>query len=1173
MPRSLVPTAFVAALVTALVGLPALPRAVRAESATLLQDINTSPSDGRVPARDVLAVGGKVFFVTGPPLGEPAVAAADGSGSRLLADLCPGGCDSHATLVGGLGGAALLLANDGQETRLYRSDGTRAGTYALAGLLDPQSLPVLAGDRVYFFRRLAGGGSDPELWVSDGKAGDAGDTAGTHKVPFPAGSSPLPERLAAVGRRLFFRDAHHPGALWASDGTAAGTVLLRDFGADGPDQLIAGATRLYFLTPAGTTWTLWASDGTPGGTRQAGSFLPGPGNLEPGLATIGDRAYLTSDDLVHGQEIWTSDGTPAGVHRVTELDDPNPFGAVAPALAEVSGRLVFATRDGLGSSAGTPASTTLLVKATPQRDPILRAGGRVLFLGAEEDGGLSELWSTDGTAAGTARLDLGCAGRCAVGTLAPFPGTTDAVLFVFGAQGEEIWRSDGTAAGTRRYTDPLPRRILYSSPLAAVGRQLFFLSASETDFVFALWTSDGRPGGTHAVPGFPTADAGSDPLDLTPFGDRLLFSACAGGYLQIWQSDGTPAGTRPFPGVPDTPGCFFRAQITPVGGRFFFWLGVPDQDGLQLWQSDGAGNASGLPAIDRSFHFVAAPLVPLGNEVFFFLPRQDSGADLFHSDGTAAGTRPASEIVAAVPNLASLQVSNGLLFLTASGPDSQKREVWASDGTAAGTRRLLPPVALQTLNAPDFPYFFPVGPRTYFLLTGEAGTEVWGTDGTAAGTARVASGPGYHSLAVLGDTLYLFVDTAASRTLYRVDATGPVLLRQLGPPAPTADFSFPPFSAAVAGRLYFVADDGSHGPALWATDGTAGGTVQVRAFDSVPGFAGLSQLTAAGDRLFFTAYDQVHGIELWESDGTASGTRLAADLAPEAASSVPFLLTAMGSHLFFSADDGLTGRELWSFPLSGAAGCQPGDTRLCLAGNRFQVEVAWKDFQGNAGVGHARGLTPDTGTFWFFAPSNVEAIVKVLDARSLNQAFWVFYGALSSVEYTITVTDTATGLTRRYFNPSGRLASVGDTDGFGPLGAFDTKTFETPASALALVAARTDPRAATGTCTAGPGRLCLAGSRFALTAAWKDFQGHTGSGHAVSLTGDTGYFWFFAPDNVEVVAKVLDGRGLNGKFWLFYGALSNVEYTLTVTDTQTGAIKTYRNPLGQFGSVGDTGAF
>ena len=83
-----------------------------------------------------------------------------------------------------------------------------------------------------------------------------------------------------------------------------------------------------------------------------------------------------------------------------------------------------------------------------------------------------------------------------------------------------------------------------------------------------------------------------------------------------------------------------------------------------------------------------------------------------------------------------------------------------------------------------------------------------------------------------------------------------------------------------------------------------------------------------------------------------------------------------------------------------------------------------------------------------------------------------------------------------------------------------------------------------------------------------------GDGKAVPLAGgDTGYFWFFGADNVEVVLKVLDGRPVNGKFWVFYGALSSVEYTLTVTDTETGAVKTYRNPPGGSGNIADTGAF
>jgi hypothetical protein len=117
------------------------------------------------------------------------------------------------------------------------------------------------------------------------------------------------------------------------------------------------------------------------------------------------------------------------------------------------------------------------------------------------------------------------------------------------------------------------------------------------------------------------------------------------------------------------------------------------------------------------------------------------------------------------------------------------------------------------------------------------------------------------------------------------------------------------------------------------------------------------------------------------------------------------------------------------------------------------------------------------------------------------------------------------------------------------------------------------PAAATGSCAPSSARLCLNGDRFAVEIAWKDFQGHTGAGKVVELTGDTGYFWFFDAANVEVVLKVLDGTPVNGHHWVFYGALSSVDYTVTVTDTQTGEVNTYRNPSGRLASVADTGAF
>jgi hypothetical protein len=283
---------------------------------------------------------------------------------------------------------------------------------------------------------------------------------------------------------------------------------------------------------------------------------------------------------------------------------------------------------------------------------------------------------------------------------------------------------------------------------------------------------------------------------------------------------------------------------------------------------------------------------------------------------------------------------------------------------------------------------------------------------------------------------------------------------------------------------------------------------------------------------------------------------------------------ASGGRLYFTADDGVHGREPWVYTPT-AAGCTPSEHALCLGG-RFRVEADWRDFSGGSGRGTAVALTGDTGYFWFFDPSNVEVILKVLDGQGLNGHHWVFYGALSSVEYTLTVTDTQTGAVRRYINPAGVLGSVADTQAFGPLGSHLPGVVTAGPAPVDSNSPRMGLRKATaeGSCAPSGTRLCLNDGRFAVEARWKDFQGNTGTGKAVTLAGgDTGYFWFFDASNVEVMLKVLDGRPLNGKFWVFYGALSSVEYTLTVTDTVTGTLKTYTNPSGRLASVADTGAF
>jgi photosystem II stability/assembly factor-like uncharacterized protein len=110
-------------------------------------------------------------------------------------------------------------------------------------------------------------------------------------------------------------------------------------------------------------------------------------------------------------------------------------------------------------------------------------------------------------------------------------------------------------------------------------------------------------------------------------------------------------------------------------------------------------------------------------------------------------------------------------------------------------------------------------------------------------------------------------------------------------------------------------------------------------------------------------------------------------------------------------------------------------------------------------------------------------------------------------------------------------------------------------------------------CSSGPTALCLNGGRFRIEVNWRAPDGTSGSGQAVPMTADAGSFWFFTGNNVELAVKVVDGRAFNNKFWVFYGALSNIQYTITVTDMLTGAVKTYFNSQGQLTSFADTAAF
>lgn len=118
--------------------------------------------------------------------------------------------------------------------------------------------------------------------------------------------------LIAAGSQVFFiaRDEAHGAELWRSDGTAAGTFMVRDIspGSSGsaPYGLTVAYGVVYFNAYDSLHGTeLWRSDGTPGGTFQVAELAPGPLSSNPQqLVPAGPRLFFSADDGSHGAELW-----------------------------------------------------------------------------------------------------------------------------------------------------------------------------------------------------------------------------------------------------------------------------------------------------------------------------------------------------------------------------------------------------------------------------------------------------------------------------------------------------------------------------------------------------------------------------------------------------------------------------------------------------------------------------------------------------------------------------------------------------------------------------------------------------------------------------------------------------------------------------------------------------
>ena len=414
--------------------------------------------------------------------------------------------------------------------------------------------------------------------------------------------------MTQVGDALFFvaNDHAHGKELWRTDGTTAGTVMVKDIWKGSapwppyPSDLTAVGGVLYFAaTDRRHGRELWKSDGTEAGTAMVKDIWPGSDGSGPdGLTDSNGTLFFAADDGIHGLELWRSDGTDAGTFMVKDIwpgpdrSFPNPHGpwyTPDPELRDVDGMLYLAVNDGthgweLWRSDGTETGTAMVKDIWPGPRPRVNPpgaftdlDGRLYFQAIDHARVLWELWKSDGTEAGTVMLKpLWPGGLTAVGDTLYFTANDD-------IHGDELWKSDGTEAGTVMVQDIWPGSDS-SRPgsLVDVGGTLYF-SADDDTHGDELWKSDGTEAGTVMVKDIVPGSGSSTLGHFATAGSTLCFQASDDQHgAELWKSDGTRAGTVRVVDVYRGEGSSDPLAISSLGGSVLFIAYTP-ATGRELW--------------------------------------------------------------------------------------------------------------------------------------------------------------------------------------------------------------------------------------------------------------------------------------------------------------------------------------------------------------------------------------------------------------------------------------------------------------------------------------------------------------------------------------------------------------------------------------------------------------
>lgn len=729
-----------------------------------------------------------------------------------------------------------------------------------------------------------------ELWRSDGTP------AGTYLVKdiVPGEGSGGGSEIVAVNNKIYFRGTG-VADLWSSDGTTAGTQYVTTIPNTGGNSIFfffAAGNSLYFVasTPGSIFNQLWKSDGTAVGTTlvfDAGTNNPGWGVTH--LAYANGIVYFTNSDIIHGYELWRTNGTAAGTYVVRDIDPRNNnfFEEGPDYLTTYNNQLYFTQFDG--------STRKLWVVNAAGNDATPAPGNNwVEFISSSY-----YLFAN-----------------------IPFLVSNNYLYFVgfSSLAGTELYKFD-PVNGETLVKDINPGEASTNLPvyglMADVNNVLYF-GVQNSNNQLELWGTRGKPDNTQRVRLF---NPGESFYNLFNAYGTLIFQAYSqSSGNELWKSDGTENGTVLVKDI--YPGTLSGSPVlfTNCNNRVLFQAyGGPT--GYELWASDGTeANTRQLKDINKTTtsgsyagNYYAA-IAPTAGGTIFLASQKEYGDELYRSDGTAAGTNLVKDILPG-ENGSSPRIilnKNGYTYFTAMGPDENNivtTGIYRTDGTASGTVRIVSANTFDKLTVADngLLYYIVYNPQNYT-------NELWRSNGLPVGTYMLASGINADVYPVAAGNTAYFVngDGYTGYELWKSNGTvaGTKMIKDINPGVNSA---YPYSLFAFNGSIFFGAFDGT-ATGIWRSNGTASGTIKLQDVSPVNSYNNIeinNYFCISNNTLFFVGSNALYGTELWKTTGTPASTKIVKDIFPGSLSSNPYYLRDVNGSLYLQAMDKSYAYGIW----------------------------------------------------------------------------------------------------------------------------------------------------------------------------------------------------------------------------------------------------------------------